>query len=31
MMIGDISIDWRAIVFLLMTVFWFQLLRYLDP
>jgi len=29
-MIGDISIDWRAIVFPLMAVSWFQLLRYLD-
>ncbi len=29
-MIGDISIDWRAIVFPLMAISWFQLLRYLD-
>jgi hypothetical protein len=29
-MFGDISIDWRAIVFPLMVVSWFQLLRYLD-
>ena len=29
-MIGDYSIDWRAIVFPLMAISWFQLLRYLD-
>ena len=29
-MFGDMSIDWRAIVFPLMVVSYFQLLRYLD-
>jgi hypothetical protein len=29
-MIGDIFIDWHTIVFPLMAVSWFQLLRYLD-
>ena len=29
-MFGDISIDWRAVVFPLMVIFYFQLLRYLD-
>ncbi len=29
-MFGDISVDWRAIVFPLMALSFFQLLRYLD-
>jgi hypothetical protein len=29
-MFGNIPIDWRAIVFPLMVISWFQLLRYLD-